>query len=196
MTQTTDTYTEEQFIADIRDAFASTGDARGQAQRIADLMRRMFATGWPENSDKMGDGDGTFPIHADTDLGHPDPGFMVFAYRQGPRPEAPPSPHDHGACFVVYGVAKGSNVQTRFAWQYDEDSTLPPTLRETQRIVQRPGDAAYFLPGEIHATQGSTDEATVYVRVTSTDLDKAWRHRYHLEHNTSQAFQSSSAPSA
>ena len=190
MTQSTATYTEERFIEDIREAFASTTDARVQAQTIADRMRDLFATGWPENSERFGKEVGTYTIHADADHGHPAPGFMVLAYRQGPQKAGVPSPHDHGACFVVYGVAAGSNVQARYRWSYPEDSTQPPVLEKVQEVLQKPGDASYFLPGEIHSTQGSTEEETVYVRVTSQDLDGIWRHRYHLGDNKSSVFRS------
>ena len=97
MAQTTKTYTEQQFIEDVRGAFASSKDARLQAQTIADGLRALFATGWPQSSEKFGKENGTYVMHADTEHGHPDPGFMVMAYRQGPKKAAPPSPHDHGA---------------------------------------------------------------------------------------------------
>jgi hypothetical protein len=194
MAQATETQTEKQLIAAVREAFASSDDARGQAQAIADAMRRAFQQGWPENSPTMGDGYGTFLIHSDSEYGHPAPGFQVLAYRQAPQPESPPSPHDHGACFVVYGVARGGNVQTRYTWRYEEDTTKPPVLVQTQQHVQKPGDAAYFLPGEVHATQGSPNEETVYVRITSQDLDHVWRHRYNPEHGTSRAFTSATTP--
>ncbi len=194
MAQATKRYTEQQFIEDVREAFASSKDARLQAQTIADRLRDLFATGWPQSSEKLGKENGTYLMHADTERGHPDPGFMVMAYRQGPAKAAPPSPHDHGACFVVYGVAAGSNLQTRYRWTYGEDSTQPPVLEKTMDILQKPGDAAYFLPGEIHSTQGSTEEETVYVRVTSQDLDGAWRHRYHLGDNKTTVFRSATQP--
>ena len=194
MAQVTKTYTEQQFIQDVREAFASSKDARLQAQTIADRLRELFATGWPQSSEKLGKENGTYLIHADTERGHPDPGFMVMAYRSAPRKASPPSPHDHGACFVVYGVAAGSNLQTRYRWRYGEDSTQPPVLEKVQDILQRPGDAAYFLPGEVHSTQGSTEEETVYVRVTSQNLDHVWRHRYHLGDNKTTVFRSATQP--
>ena len=196
MARSTATYTEQRFIEDIREAFATSNDARVQAQTIADRMRELFATGWPENSERFGKDPGTYTIHADPDRGHPDPGFMVLAYRGGPKKAGVPSPHDHGACFVVYGVATGSNVQTRYRWSYPEDATQPPVLEKTQELLQKPGDASYFLPGEIHSTQGSTQEETVYVRVTSQDLDGIWRHRYHLGDNKSTVFRSATQPPA
>ena len=193
MAQATTTV-EQELIAAVDAAFSSGEDARAQAQAIADAMRKAFKGGWPENSPKMGKDNGTYLIHENDKLGHPNGGYHIYAYRQGPQPESPQAPHDHGACFVVYGVAKGMNTQHRWAWKYSEDTTQPPTLVQTQTIEQHPGEAAYFLPGEIHATQGSRTEDTVYVRITSQDLDKVWRHRYAPQHNTSRAFMASGSP--
>ncbi|MEE8517739.1 MAG: hypothetical protein V3S98_01275 [Dehalococcoidia bacterium] len=194
MTQTI-AYTEQQFIEDVRKAFASTDDARTQAQTIADHMREMFKTGWPANSEKFGAETGTYLVHSDTEVGHPHGGFQILTYRRAPqRGAAPAQPHDHGPCFVVYGVASGSNIQTRYAWKYSEDTTVSPTLEPTQTVVQAPGDAAYFLPGEIHSTDGSQDEETVFVRITSQDLDQVLRHRYNLSASTGKAFITGTTP--
>ena len=175
--------------APIREAYFEE-DHKGQPLRFYRLYQWLPL----QIVDKFGKEKGTYVMHADTEHGHPDPGFMVMAYRQGPKKAAPPSPHDHGACFVVYGVAAGSNLQTRYRWTYGEDSTQPPVLEKTQDILQKPGDAAYFLPGEIHSTQGSTEEETVYVRVTSQNLDDAWRHRYHLGDNKTTVVRSATQP--
>ena len=188
-------YTQTEFVEDLRGIFARTQDARERAQSIADLMRSMFETGWPETSPAFGDDPGSYLIYSDEEFGHPSPGFQVLAYRSEPRPEnTRPSPHDHGACFVVYGVARGSNVQTRYRWVYSDDTTQAPTLEAFQTHLQRPGQASYFLPGEIHSTQGSLHEQTVYVRITSMDLTEVERHRYDPERNVAQTFRSAMAP--
>jgi hypothetical protein len=194
MTQTA-TYTERQFIQDVRASFAATNDTQQQAHGIAQHLRHMLAQpGWPENSTKFGEGYGTFLIHADQEHGHPLPGFMVLAYRSAPkRDDQPASPHDHGACFVVYGVKSGSNMQTRYRWRHADDASAKPTLEAYEQVLQKPGDAHYFLPGEVHSTQGSTEEDTIYVRVTSMDLDQVWRHRYNLQNSSSRALQSATA---
>ncbi|MEK9660012.1 MAG: hypothetical protein VW450_08735 [Chloroflexota bacterium] len=188
-------YTEEQFIEDIRSAFSGTDDPREQAQTIAECMRRIIATGWPETSEKFGPDNGVYVMHADESTGHPDPGFMVLAYRQPAlRPDTKPAPHDHGPAFVVYGVERGSNVQTRMAWRYADDPSARPTLEVTRSDYQAPGHVAYFLPGEIHSTKGSSEEETVYVRVTSMDLEKVKRHYYNPETGTSYTFKAATAP--
>jgi hypothetical protein len=188
------TSVEQDLIAAVDAAFTNSEDARGQAQAIADAMREAFKRGWPENSPKMGKDHGTYLMHKNEKLGHPGGGYHIYAYRNPPSPESPQSPHDHGACFVVYGVAKGGNTQTRWAWKYSDDATQPPALVQTQTIEQGPGEASYFLPGEIHSTQGSRTEDTVYVRITSQDLEQVWRHRYVPQHNTSRAFKASASP--
>lgn len=187
MTQTA-TGIEQELIGGIRGAFASTEDPMTQAHTIAGLLRDAFERGWPENSEKFGAENGTYEIYRDAEHGHPDPGFVVLAYRQPPQKPAPPSPHDHGICFVVYGVARGSNVQTRYAYQYSDDRSETPKLTAVKVVLQEPGGVDYFLPGEIHSTQGSTEEETVFVRVTSMDLDDIQRHRYNPENGRSRAF--------
>ena len=84
MTQTA-TYTEQQFIADMRETFASSRDPVHQAHAIAGLLRRAFESGWPENSEKFGDGEGTFEVYRDTEYGHPRPRLR--------RAHVPPGAH-------------------------------------------------------------------------------------------------------
>ncbi len=189
MTQTA-IYTEQQFIADIREAFAKSRDSVEQAHVVAGLMRRAFESGWPENSAKFGDGEGTFEIYRDTEYGHPNPGFVVLAYRQAPQEVKRPAPHDHGVCWVAYGVKSGSNRQSRYGYSHSADDGEKPAFELKDEFVQRGGDVHYILPGEIHSVQGSTSETTIYARITSMDLDVVQRHRYDVESGRSAVFSS------
>ena len=192
MTQT-ETYTEQQLIADIRGVFAENRDSVAQAHQIAGLVRRAFDSGWPENSEKFGAENGTYEIYRDTEYGHPGPGFAVLAYRQGPQQMKRPAPHDHGACWVAYGVKSGSNTQSRYAYKHVDGDTETPSFELTQTFVQKGGDVHYILPGEIHSVQGSTTEETIYARITSMDLDNVQRHRYDVESGRSAIFSSATA---
>ena len=193
MTQTA-VYTEQQFIADIREAFATHRDSVQQAHTIATLMRRAFENGWPENSEKFGDGNGTFEIYRDTEYGHPGKGFVVLAYRQGPQELKRPAPHDHGVCWVAYGVKSGGNTQTRYAYRHMSDDSELPTFEVVEVMEQGAGDVHYILPGEIHSVQGSTTDDTIYCRLTSMDLDNVQRHRYDVESGRSAIFSSATTP--
>ena len=193
MTQTA-TYTEQQFITDIREAFADHRDSVQQAHTVAALMRRAFENGWPENSEKFGDADGTYEIYRDTEYGHPNPGFIIFAYRQGPQETKRPAPHDHGYCWVAYGVKSGGNTQTRYAYVHTSDDAELPSFELVQTMDQGAGDVHYILPGEIHNVQGSTTDETIYCRITSMDLDTVQRHRYDVESGRSAVFSASMTP--
>ena len=182
------TQTEEQVIEEIRSVFQNSLDPREQAHLIAQIVEKGFDAGWPLNSDKFGGENGTYEIYKDEELGHPDAGFMILAYRQPAAKKTVPSPHDHGACFVVYGVQQGSNTQTRYAYRYSDDRSEMPSLQTTQTIEQLPGHAHYFLPGEIHSTQGSSETETIYVRIASMDLTNIIRHRYDVKSGRSRSF--------
>ena len=193
MTQTA-TYTEQQFITDIREAFADHRDSVQQAHTVAALMRRAFENGWPENSEKFGDADGTYEIYRDPELGHPNPGFVILAYRQPPQQVKRPAPHDHGFCWVAYGVKSGGNTQTRYAYVHTSDDAELPSFELVQTMEQGAGDVHYILPGEIHNVQGSTTDETIYCRITSMDLDTVQRHRYDVESGRSAVFSASMTP--
>ena len=83
--------------------------------------------------------DRAYLIHANDELGHPNGGLRIYAYRQPVQPGAPQSPRDHGPCIVVHGVSRGDNVHARRARQYGDDTTQAPELTATQTVEQRPG---------------------------------------------------------
>jgi hypothetical protein len=98
---------------------------------------------------------GRVDLHIDDKYGHPGPGFCLMTSLPGPGSEGAGGrlPHDHGASFVVYGVCKGAIEQTKYKWTYTKDRDwTSPELKTSERFVQKPGDVAFFLPGEIHKT--------------------------------------------
>jgi hypothetical protein len=139
-------------------------------------------------------GFGLVDLHQDDRYGHPGPGFLVMCAQLPPRPRAQKSltrgtPHDHGASWVVYGVCRGAIEQTKFRWVATDGQWLSPELRESERFVQREGDVAFFLPGEIHKTAAVSDGPAVVVRVEGRAMDRVTRHRYAPETNAVEMFQ-------
>jgi predicted metal-dependent enzyme (double-stranded beta helix superfamily) len=189
----TETYTLERFIDDARQAFAASESPLERAEPIAAALRRLLGEpGWLE--ERLGlppeGGLGTYTLHDDTEYGHPEPGFKVLAHvYSGNASSAGTGLHDHGPCFVVYGVYAGEITQRKFFWAAD---TLieRPHLEEYTRFVQQAGDVAYFLPGEIHETLRIEGQRSIVIRVTSQDLGRIWRHRYDLRTGKVQAVRS------
>jgi predicted metal-dependent enzyme (double-stranded beta helix superfamily) len=187
MTQST-TYTLEQFITDVQQVFASTKDPRAQAQAVAQHMQELLAVpGWMDDKlQSLPGGYGRLDLHMDDMYGHPEPGFLVMCSVQ--RPGQHNSPHDHGASWVVYGVYQGAIEQTKWRWIYPEYDWTSPELKPTERFVQREGQVAFFLPGEIHTTQNVHDARSLVLRLEAQRLDQVIRHRYNPQEQSARAF--------
>lgn len=188
-------YTLEGFIADIRQVFASNKDPRAQAQGVAMHMKGLLAVpGWLE--ERIGlppeGGFGRKDLYVDEEYGHPGPGFLVMCSIQGPGAGGPgATPHDHGASWVVYGVYKGAIEQTKFRWAYPEGAWTSPQLEEVGKLVQRDGEVAFFLPGEIHQTRNAVNGRSLVLRVEAQRLERVVRHRYNMEANSAVAVHAS-----
>jgi len=173
----------DQFIEDARRAFGASPSPLDRADGVATALRRLLSDrDWLERRlDLPAEGGlGTYALHDDTEFGHPEPGFRVLTHvYMGNAASEGTGLHDHGPCFVVYGVYGGQIVQRKFMWAADTMNERPQ-LKEHTRFTQRPGDVAYFLPGEIHETLRVEGQRSIVIRVTSQDLRQVRRHSYNL----------------
>lgn len=183
---TTTVYSLETFVKDLRQAFADHDDLVGRANAVAGVLEYLLRTGgWVQELLDTG-GYEALPgsTYLDDQYGHPAPGFHITCGAQNPGQRN--TPHDHGAGWVVYGTFQGAIEQTKWGWDYS-DGLLKPRLVERGSFVQDAGQAAYFLPGEIHDTRNAADQSVV-VRVESQKTSTLWRHRYDPVGNTAKAF--------
>jgi len=79
---------------------------------------------------------------------------------------------------VVYGVYEGAIEQTKWRWSYPEADRTAPELKPLESWVQKPGDIAFFLPGEIHHTCCVADDRAVVVERFRDELGD-WRVAVH-----------------
>lgn len=191
-------YTLDQFITDLQQVFAVSHDPRMQAQGVAQHMQHLLSIPGCLDQRVHLSADSRFGrvnLHCDEQYGHPEPGFLVMCALLPPSAQAVKSltrgtPHDHGASWVVYGVYHGAIEQTKFAWHYSEGQWTTPTLEPSGQFVQREGEVAFFLPGEIHKTATVSDDAALVLRVEGQAMDRVVRHRYNLADSTAEMFQS------
>ncbi len=175
----------DRFVVAVRDVFANTRDARAQAQGISKQMKILLAAPnlMDEIKQKGGGKPGRIDLHIDDTYGHPGPGFCLMTSLT-PKGKATGGAraHDHGASYVVYGVYKGAIEQTKYTWAYNSNGDwTAPELREGDRFVQKEGEIAFFLPGEIHKTSAVGDDPPVVLRLEAQFLDRVARHTYNLE---------------
>lgn len=180
-------YTLDAFVKDLQEAFGSHPDLVGRANAVAEVVQHLLKVGgWvQELLDKGGYDALPGSTYTDSTFGHPSAGFHITCGAQKPGQEN--SPHDHGASWVVYGTYEGAIEQTRWGWDYSK-GLLRPQLVPRESFVQKPGEAAYFLPGEIHDTRNVFDGRSVVVRVEAQKVATLWRHRYLKDGNTARAF--------
>ena len=175
----------DHFVGAVRDVFASTPDARGQAQQISGHMRTLLASPglFDEIKQRGGGKPGRIDLDIDDTYGHPGPGFCLMTSLT-PKGKATGGAraHDHGASYVVYGVLEGAIEQTKYTWTYSQAGDwTTPVLRPGDCFVQRKGDIAFFLPGEIHKTSAVGDAPPIVLRLEAQLLDRVQRHTYNLD---------------
>jgi len=109
-----------------------------------------------------------------------DHGFILMGHVHGKGHSN--SPHDHGPCWVLYGIYHGVTEITTY--RRTDDGKVPgrATLEKKELHRLTPGVVIPYLPGEIHSTFAA--EHSVVFRFLSHDLNKVKRYRYDLAGQT------------
>lgn len=109
-----------------------------------------------------------------------DHGFILMGHVHDKSHSNPP--HDHGPCWVLYGVYHGVTEITTY--RRTDDGKVPGRATLEKKGLRRltPGMVIPYLPGEIHSTLAV--EPSVVFRFLSHDLSKVKRHRYDLAGQT------------
>lgn len=112
----------------------------------------------------------------------PERGFILMGHiHKGGHHTAP---HDHGPCWVLYGVGRGEIEITTYRRTDGGQVPGKATLEEKERTRLTPGVVRAYLPGDIHSTRAIDPVASLVFRFLSADLDRVERHRYDIEQGT------------
>ncbi|MFQ6021459.1 MAG: hypothetical protein ACE5NW_01950 [Acidiferrobacterales bacterium] len=177
-------YTLSEFVTDLR---AITADIKEHAQiisRVAPLAKRMaLSKGWLDERYYTCDREQGFGVH----LLHeePDHTLAVFAVAWLPHRGAPP--HNHGTWAVVVGV-DGPEKNT-FWERFDDGSRAgyADVKRKAARVVG-PGEAAVFLPDEIHSVDNETDAVALSLHVYGKHVNFTARSQFDPSTHTETPF--------
>ena len=178
----TATYTMEAFVEDVRNVFRNETDPHVQAKTVSAFLKKLLAVpAWLDEKLNLPEegGYGRVSLHLDEETGHPGNGWWLMASVQKPGQDN--LPHDHGVTWVVYGIHKGSIRQRKWRWAFPGEGVDEAQIVESGQFVQRDGDVAYFLPGEIHDTLNVEEGRSVVVRLESQKLDRVTRFQYNPE---------------
>ena len=111
----------------------------------------------------------------------PDHGFiqMGHIHQEGHKN----LPHDHGPCWVLYGVYQGEIHITTYRRTDSGNEPGKASLEKKDLHRLTPGVVFPYLSGEIHSTNTIHAPAVVF-RFLSFDLNQIQRSRYNPEKGT------------
>lgn len=175
LTKRTEWRALDRFIEEVREAW---GDGKDPALpfRVRTLMERFIAASADEPwvAQLIREALPGRELYRD-----PDHGFILMGHIHKGAHQT--SPHDHGPCWVLYGVALGEIEITTYS--RTDNGRVPgrATLEEKDRARLTPGVVKAYLPKDIHATRAIDPTASLVFRFLSADLNQVERYRYDLE---------------
>jgi predicted metal-dependent enzyme (double-stranded beta helix superfamily) len=168
----------EQYVTDIRTVWGN-GEDPELPLRVKTLMETLLTSTRPDEfwmAYLLKQGKPAKELYRD-----PDHGFVQMAHVHQPGHKN--TPHDHGPCWVVYGVYRGE-IEIAMYRRTDDGAEPGKATLETKEIHRlTPGVAYPYLSAEIHSTRAIEAPAVVF-RFLSCDIEKVRRQRYNPERGT------------
>ena len=171
-----------QFVASMREAWAA-GQGDDLPARARPLLERLLQAAPRDEAWVAGllrDQTPGRELYRD-----PQYGFIQMGHYHGPERVALDAqhgltPHDHGPCWVLYGVYSGEIEITKFRRVVDGSDPNQARLEVVEVVRVTPGKVQPYGPGEIHATRAVAPEGSIVMRFLSGDLEQVERYRYDL----------------
>jgi len=163
------------YIEQMRAAWARGQDATlpARAQALLEALLRTAPADEPWLAQLLRERPAARALYRD-----PDYGFIQMGHSH-PAGHSN-APHDHGPCWVLYGVYQGAVEITTY--RRTDDGSVPEraslAVQETARLT--PGTVRPYLPGDIHAVRTVDPAGAVVLRFLSADLERVERYRYDL----------------
>ncbi len=170
----------DRYISAVRTVWGNGKDPQ-LASKVKPLLENLLRTASPDEpwmAQLIAQGKQSNELYRDPVLGFIQMGHNQKAGHQN-------APHDHGPCWVLYGVYRGKMEITKYR-RLDDGSVAGQARIEKQEIhTLTPGVVYAYLASDIHST--FAHEASVVFRFLSYDLTKVERCRYNMEKGTVSA---------
>jgi hypothetical protein len=170
------------FVEAMRAAWAAGQDASlpARARPLLEQLLRESPPDEPWVAGLLRDRPSGRELYRDPDHGFIQMGHFHGAERVQLDAKQGLTPHDHGPCWVLYGVYSGEIEITKYR-RADEGSAPGQARLEVAEVVRvTPGTVQPYVAGEIHATRAISTDGSVVMRFLSGDLDTVERYRYDL----------------
>lgn len=175
----TSTYSLAQFVQDVRRIVAARPEPRAQAMEVARRAEDLLADPEslrPEAERAREEKKRRHLLYED-----PETGFQVLLHYQPPGQRG--RPHNHGPCWVVYGVYENLMGMTRYQRLDGGKQPGVARLKPSRDYVLERGEVNFFLPGDIHSTHNPGASPSLVLRVTQKNLSRISREHFDPEHD-------------
>ena len=167
----------DRYISEVRAVWGNGKDPQ-LAFKVKPLLENLLTTTIPDEpwmAKLIVEGKQSNELYRDPQLG-----FIQMGHNQQPGHQN--APHDHGPCWVLYGVYRGKMEITKYRRLDDQGIAGRARIERGEVHTLTPGVVYAYLPGDIHST--FAHEASVVFRFLSYDLTKVERYRYNLDKGT------------
>ena len=170
-------YSIDQFVADVLAITAATADEDAILERVAPLAQRAAADrGWLDDAMYQADaelGFGSTLLHAEEDR-------SLFIVVDSWLPGRGVRPHDHGTWAVVVGV---TGPEHNIFWQRIDDGSRADyaELEKAGEAIIGVGDVACMKTGDIHSVENRNDETTLSFHVYGRHLNHTGRSQFDID---------------
>src|SRR5215213_4555993 len=165
------------YVEAMREAWAA-GDPATLPTRARGLLERLLREAPPDEpwvADLVRDQARGRALYRD-----PEHGYVQMGHVMHPGPGPGTTPHDHGPCWVLYGVYRGAIEITTF--RRTDDGAVPgqAKLEEIETVHVTPGVVRSYLVGDIHLQRPVDPNGSIVLRFLSYDLEQVDRLGYDL----------------
>ncbi len=168
----------ERYTAEIRSLWGDGKDPQ-LPYRVKGLLEKLLASTSPDEpwmAQLIKEAKPARELYRDPDLGFIQMGH-IHPKGHGNQP------HDHGPCWVLYGVYRGEIEITTYRRTDGGNEAGKANLEKKELHHLTPGVVYPYLAGEIHSTR-AVEAPSVVFRFLSFDLNRVERHRYNIAEGT------------
>lgn len=177
-------YSLDQYVADLRQIAAETGDEDEILRRVGPLAQRFVADrSWLQPKHYEADTEQGFGVH----LLHEEPDHSLAILVLSWLPGRGTPPHDHGTWAVVAGV-DGVERNVRYNRIDDGSRDDYAELEVKHEFDAHEGELVCMRSGGIHKVTNETDEVTLSVHTYGRHVNFTNRSQFDLDSKQRKAF--------
>lgn len=174
------TYTLDQYIADIRHIVAEETDNAAIADKIKPLAEKITAeSGWFKDKYREVDEEQGFGLHLLFEEDNHDLAVFVIAWAPGKGLAA----HNHKTWAVVAGI-DGQEHETNYARRDDGSKPGFADLEITHEETLYPGNAVCCMPEDIHSVWNNGEQIAVSLHTYGRHLNHTGRSVFDVDAKT------------